>query len=83
MARIVRPIQFDPKRKESRRAKARASQQRRRERQFEFGGEWYLPRFVQRMVREPWDIMIVGEANDNVRKGKRWPHQRDEMRREP
>lgn len=63
MRNVVRPIAFDEKRKQSRRDKARTAQRRRRDRQFEFGGKWYLHNFMIRMVREPW--RMTDEANDN------------------
>lgn len=65
---VVRPIQFDEKRKTARRAKARVAQRRRRDRQYEFGGDLYLHNFMYRMIREPWDITLnADEGNDN------WP----------
>jgi hypothetical protein len=71
MARVVRPIQFDEGRKEKRREKARVARKRRRDRQFEFGGDLYLHNFMYRMIREPWDITLKGdEGNDN------WPRKR-------
>lgn len=64
MARVVRPIAFDEKRKAERRDKARVSQKKRKEKQFQIGGEWYYPAFMQRLVREPIFITCA-ESNDN------------------
>jgi hypothetical protein len=70
MARVIRPIQFDPPRKATRREKARLARRQRRDRLFEFGGKWFLRSFMMRMGHQPWDIQLKGDedGNDNWEK---------------
>lgn len=68
--KIIRPIQFDEKRKEAKRAKDRESQRRRRQRKLGPGDEFYMYAFMTRLNGCSLPIWF-NEANDNSPRPRR------------